>query len=204
MVFSSTIFLYYFLPIFLITYWLTPRQFKNFTALIWSLLFYMWGAPKFVVVLIVSILIDFFLVKGIHKAGEQRKRNYLFISLILNVGLLFFFKYSNFFVENVNLLIEGLGLSGVHWTKLALPIGISFFTFQKISYVVDVYRGKSEPLEKITDLVLYIMLFPQLIAGPIVRFGEIKDQLYDRFKNENIDTKLNGLFRFSIGLGKRC
>jgi alginate O-acetyltransferase complex protein AlgI len=91
----------------------------------------------------------------------------------------------------------------VHWTKLALPIGISFFTFQKISYIVDVYRGKNEPLQKLSDLALYIILFPQLIAGPIVRYSEIKDQLQNRVANENIDNRLNGLFRFSIGLAKK-
>ena len=220
MVFSSTIFLYYFLPIFLITYWLTPKQYKNITALIWSLLFYMWGAPKFVFVLLASVIIDFFLAKKIYitttsemqaeggsplEAREEVNQNkkYLILSLILNIGLLFYFKYANFFIENVNVLLEGIGMSGVHWAKLALPIGISFFTFQKISYIVDVYKGKHEPLEKLSDLMLYIMLFPQLIAGPIVRYGEIKDQLKDRSQFENIDNKLNGLFRFSIGLSKK-
>ena len=94
-------------------------------------------------------------------------------------------------------------MTGVHWTNLALPIGISFFTFQKISYIVDIFRGKNTPLKKISDLALYIILFPQLIAGPIVRYSEIKDQLQNRIANENIDNRLNGFFRFSIGLAKK-
>ena len=172
-------------------------------ALLWSVAFYAWGAPKFVFVLLGSILIDFFLAKKIHEStGFLRKRT-LIISMILNVGLLLYFKYANFFVENVNVILGKMGMSGVHWTKLALPIGISFFTFQKISYIVDVYRGKNKPLEKLSDLALYIVLFPQLIAGPIVRYGEIKNQLEDRSANENIDNRLNGLFRFSVGLAKK-
>ena len=203
MVFSSTIFLVYFLPFFLITYWLTPQKFRNITALVWSILFYAWGAPKFIFVLSGSIVIDFFLAKKIYESGSLLKKRYLYISMILNVGLLLYFKYANFFVENGNVLLENLGMSGVHWIKLALPIGISFFTFQKVSYIVDVYRGKNEPLKKLSDLALYIILFPQLIAGPIVRYSEIKDQLQNRIANENIDNRLNGLFRFSIGLAKK-
>ena len=203
MVFSSTIFLVYFLPFFLITYWLTPQKFRNITALVWSILFYAWGAPKFIFVLFGSIVIDFFLAKKIHESESFLKKRYLLASMVLNVGLLLYFKYANFFVENGNVLLENLGVSGVHWTKLALPIGISFFTFQKISYIVDVYRGKNEPLQKLSDLALYIILFPQLIAGPIVRYSEIKDQLQNRVANENIDNRLNGLFRFSIGLAKK-
>ncbi|MFK7772029.1 MAG: MBOAT family protein [Saprospiraceae bacterium] len=203
MVFSSTIFLVYFLPFFLITYWLTPQKFRNITALVWSILFYAWGAPKFIFVLFGSIVIDFFLAKKIYKEEIFLKKRYLLFSMVLNVGLLLYFKYANFFVGNANMLLENIGMSGVHWTKLALPIGISFFTFQKISYIVDVYRGKNEPLKKISDLALYIILFPQLIAGPIVRYSEIKDQLQNRVANENIDNRLNGLFRFSIGLAKK-
>ena len=203
MVFSSTIFLVYFLPFFLITYWLTPQKFRNITALVWSVLFYAWGAPKFIFILFGSIVIDFFLAKKIYESESFLKKRYLYISMILNVGLLLYFKYANFFVDNANVLLENLGMTGVHWTKLALPIGISFFTFQKISYIVDVYRGKNEPLKKLSDLALYIILFPQLIAGPIVRYSEIKDQLHNRIANENIDNRLNGLFRFSIGLAKK-
>jgi alginate O-acetyltransferase complex protein AlgI len=203
MVFSSTIFLVYFLPFFLITYWLTPQKFRNITALFWSILFYAWGAPKFIFVLFGSIVIDFFIAKKIHESDSFLRKRYLLMSMVLNVGLLLYFKYANFFVENANVLLESFGMTGAHWTKLALPIGISFFTFQKISYIVDVFRGKNEPLKKLSDLALYIILFPQLIAGPIVRYSEIKDQLQNRIANENIDNQLNGLFRFSIGLAKK-
>lgn len=203
MVFSSTIFLYYFLPLFLITYWLTPTKFKNEIALIWSLLFYMWGAPQFVFVLLISVWADFFLAKKITTSVKPKRKLYFLTSLFLNIGLLFYFKYANFFVENANILLENIGMTAVHWTKLALPIGISFFTFQKISYVVDIYQNKHEPLKKLSDFALYILLFPQLIAGPIVRYGEIKEQLEGRADYEDIDHKLNGLFRFTIGLSKK-
>ncbi len=203
MVFSSTIFLYYFLPLFLISYWLTPTKYKNGTALIWSLLFYMWGAPQFVFVLLASVAADFFLAKKINVSAQPQRKWYFLISILFNVGLLFYFKYANFFVDNANVLLEKIGMTAVHWTKLALPIGISFFTFQKISYVVDVYQNKHQPLKKISDFALYIMLFPQLIAGPIVRYGEIKEQLEDRSNNDDLDHKLNGLFRFTIGLSKK-
>lgn len=203
MVFSSTIFLVYFLPFFLITYWLTPQKFRNITALIWSTIFYAWGAPKFIFILLGSIIVDFFLVKKIDQTNNLNKKKYLWVSMVLNVGLLLYFKYANFFIENTNILLEGVGMNAVHWTKLALPIGISFFTFQKISYVIDVYRGKNKPLEKLSDLALYIILFPQLIAGPIVRYSEIKEQLQNRWVNENVDNRLNGFFRFSIGLAKK-
>jgi len=122
MVFSSTIFLIYFLPFFLITYWLTPQRFRNITALFWSVLFYAWGAPKFIFVLFCSIVVDFFLAKKIYQSEIFLKKKYLLISMVLNVGLLLYFKYSNFFIENANVLLENLGLTGVHWTNLALPI----------------------------------------------------------------------------------
>jgi len=202
MVFSSAIFLIYFLPLFLIIYWSTPCKFKNYTALLASLFFYAWGAPKFIFVLLASVVIDYFLAKIIARVQEHKKQ-YLVLSLALNLGLLFYFKYANFFVENINEILSSVGMSGVHWTKLALPIGISFFTFQKISYIVDVYKAKHEPLKKLSDLALYIIMFPQLIAGPIVRYGEIKKQLLDRRTESNIDNKLQGFFRFSIGLAKK-
>lgn len=182
---------------------MTPQKYRNITALIWSTIFYAWGAPKFIFILFGSIVVDFFLVKKINQSNDFIKKKYLWVSMILNVGLLLYFKYANFFIENTNTLLEGLGMSAIHWTKLALPIGISFFTFQKISYVIDVYRGKNKPLEKLSDLALYIILFPQLIAGPIVRYSEIKEQLQNRWTNENVDNRLNGFFRFSIGLAKK-
>ena len=124
-------------------------------------------------------------------------------SVIINIGLLAYFKYANFFIENVNLLLSKAGTTQVYWTSVALPIGISFYTFQKLSYSVDVFRKKSQPLKSIKDYMLFILLFPQLIAGPIVRYNEIAAQLTNRSANETIDNKLLGFYRFIIGLAKK-
>lgn len=203
MVFSSTVFLVYFLVIFVLTYWLTPEKYRNIVALAWSVLFFAWGAPKFIFIVLISVIVDFLLAKAIYSSNTKKKKQLLALSLLLNIGLLVYFKYANFFVENINGLLSLFNMAHVKWIDIALPIGISFFTFQKISYIVDVYRGKAEPLRKLVDLALYILLFPQLIAGPIVRFGEIKDQFYGRFQNYSTGIFINGFFRFSIGLGKK-
>lgn len=203
MVFSSTIFLLYFFPIFLALYYLSAEKYKNYVALAASLFYYSWGAPQFIFIVLGSILIDFFIVKEMYKSVGKKKKWLVISSVVLNIGLLAYFKYANFFVENTNNMLAAMGMHAVHWTKIALPIGISFFTFQKFTYSIDVYRGQHKPLEKITDLCLYILLFPQLIAGPIVRYNEIADQLTDRKANETIDNKLLGLFRFILGLSKK-
>ena len=204
MVFSSAIFLFYFFPAFLLLYFLTPAAYKNLAALAGSLFFYAWGAPAFIFVLLASVVVDFFLGNAIHAAGDSRRRKQLlWASMLLNVGLLAYFKYANFFAENVHAFLTALGLPAGTWTVVALPIGISFFTFQKISYVVDVYRGVHAPLKRLHDFALYILLFPQLIAGPIVRFHEIADQIEDRRSNLHIGHVFQGLFRFVIGLSKK-
>jgi len=203
MVFSSSLFLLYFLPAFLILYFIVPRLLKNYVALLASVVFYAWGAPDFIFIVVGSILIDFFLVKKLYQSTGNKKRWLTGISVLLNVGLLAYFKYANFFVENLDWLIQQFGGESVTWTHVALPIGISFFTFQKMTYAIDVYRGVHPPLKKVTDLALYILMFPQLIAGPIVRFNEIADQLVDRRKNENTDNRLTGFFRFAVGLGRK-
>lgn len=200
MVFSSTLFLVYFLPVFLLLYYLTPSNWKNYTALGFSLLFYAWGAPVFVFFLLGSCLFDFYLIRNF---SANNKKTYLGLSLVLNVGLLLYFKYANFFVDNFNVLLESIGYVKVGWAKVVLPIGVSFFTFQKISYSLDVYRGTSAPLKKFSDYLLYISLFPQLIAGPIVRFSTIEAQIIDRKENENYSFRLDGAFRFVIGLAKK-
>ena len=130
MIFSSSIFLFYFFPIFLFAYFITPVTHKNKTALAGSLLFYMWGAPKFGFLLIASTVLDFYLGNKIYQSSEKRKKKwFLSISIILNLGLLAYFKYANFFVENVNAILNGIGIEAVSWTNVVLPIGISFFTF---------------------------------------------------------------------------
>jgi alginate O-acetyltransferase complex protein AlgI len=204
MVFSSSLFLLYFLPAFLLVYHALPRSFRNYWVLLASILFYSWGAPKFVFVAIGAMVLNYYIVRFMSKAAKESKRKTLMqLSLLLNVGLLLFFKYANFFVENVNMLLENLGFTHITWTSIALPIGISFFIFQSITYTVDVYRKVSPPLEKPTDYILYILLFPQLIAGPIVRFNTIAAQITNRVKFETLDNVLSGFIRFSIGLGKK-
>ena len=203
MVFSSSLFLIYFLPVFLIVYFLLPRILKNPFTLLASIFFYAWGAPDFIFIVLGSIVLDFYVVKIMDRAVGSRKMWLLAASMVLNIGLLLYFKYANFFVENVDRALLHFGMEPVHWVKVALPIGISFFTFQKITYAVDVYRKVHAPLRLVTDYALYILMFPQLIAGPIVRYNEIADQLVDRRANENIDNRLTGFFRFVIGLSKK-
>ena len=202
MVFSSSIFLLYFLPIFLIVYQFLRGKLKNYWILIASVLFYSWGAPKFVLILLISTIIDFFIVRSLHNAQETRRRKLLLgTSISLNLGLLIYFKYANFFVENFNAVIQSIGFESVGWTSIALPIGISFYTFQTLTYSIDVYRKQHDPLDNVFDYLLYIMSFPQMIAGPIVRFNLIADQIKSRV--ETIDDKLLGFYRFIIGLAKK-
>lgn len=203
MVFSSSIFLLYFFPVFLIVYYLLGKRFKNIFTLFASIVFYAWGAPDFIFYVAGSILLDFYVVRALDQAPRKRKRLLLAFSIFLNLGLLAYFKYANFFIENLDTLLSSFGLDQVHWTKVILPIGISFFTFQKITYSVDVYRKVHAPLKRVWDYALYILMFPQLIAGPIVRFNEIADQIVDREKTETADNRLLGFIRFIIGLAKK-
>lgn len=202
MVFSSTLFLLYFLPAFLVCYTLTPKKGKNYTILLFSLLFYAWGAPKFIFLLVGSTIIDFYIVQSLHRATVKKKKKLLLAcSIIMNVGLLVYFKYANFFVENVNELLGFVGAEPFSWTAVLLPIGISFYTFQTLTYSIDVYRGIHKPLDKLTDYLLYIMSFPQMIAGPIVRFNSIADDIISR--EENYRTKVHGFVQFCLGLAKK-
>lgn len=202
MVFSSISFLLYFLPVFLFVYYLSDKKYKNWVILAFSIFFYSWGAPKFVFLLMASTFIDFYLVRWMHQTEEQKKKKWLLgLSITLNLGLLAFFKYANFFVDNVNGFLTLLGANNLSWTRIALPIGISFYTFQTLTYSIDVYRKVHKPLEKVGDYILYIMMFPQLIAGPIVRFNTIAGEIEDREDTHN--DRLLGFYRFCIGLGKK-
>jgi alginate O-acetyltransferase complex protein AlgI len=203
-IFSSIVFLLYFLPLFLVCYYLAGKQYKNVVILIFSIFFYSWGAPKFIFVILGTTLLDFYLVRWMDASRNNRMRSlFLIISLSVNLGLLFYFKYSNFFIENVNYLFELAGMPTVGWTKLILPIGISFYTFETITYVVDVYRRIHKPLYHFWDYQTYIILFPKLIAGPIIRYHELADQIQDRSAHENYENRLKGFYRFAIGLGKK-
>lgn len=202
MVFSSIEFIFYFLPIVLVLYYLAPKVAKNIVLLLASLFFYAWGAPDFFPIFIVSMICNFLITGKMHKTSETRARKgWLASSLILNIGLLAYFKYMNFFVDNVNAMLAFTNHATLHFARVALPIGISFFTFQSISYTVDVYRKVSEPLKKWYDYMLYISLFPQLIAGPIIRYNTIAEQLVNR--TIPVEGRVAGFRRFAIGLGKK-
>lgn len=202
MVFSSITFLLYFLPVFIIIYSLLPKVARNWFILLASILFYSWGAPTFVLLLIGSTVLDYYIVGALYRAEQKStKRQYLIASLVMNLGLLAYFKYANFFIENVNGALGSLGFEEVAWTAVALPIGISFYTFQTLTYSIDVYRGVHAPLKQLHNYLLYIMSFPQMIAGPIVRFNEVADQITDR--RHHIDDRIFGFYRFCIGLGKK-
>jgi alginate O-acetyltransferase complex protein AlgI len=135
--------------------------------------------------------------------SKLQRRLLLTLSVSVNLGLLFYFKYSNFFVENLDAMLKVFGINGLHWSKLIMPIGISFYTFETVTYVVDVYRRVQAPLTRFWDYQLYIILFPKLIAGPIVRYHEIADQIVDRRAFETADNRFLGMFRFIIGLAKK-
>lgn len=204
MVFSSIVFLLYFLPAFLITYYLVGKKYKNITILLFSIFFYSWGAPKFIFVILGTTFLDFHLVRWMSQTKKQlHRRLMLALSVSINLGLLVYFKYSNFFIENVNAVLSAFGGNNIQWTKLALPIGISFYTFETITYVVDVYRRVHKPLTNFWDYQLYIILFPKLIAGPIIRYYDLADQITDRSHNDTIDNRLTGFYRFAIGLAKK-
>jgi alginate O-acetyltransferase complex protein AlgI len=179
-------------------------RYKNFVLLIASIFFYSWGAPKFIFVILGTTILDFYVVKMMGESQNQVKRKLLlFLSIIANIGLLFYFKYANFFIDNINVALSNLNIQPLSWTHLILPIGISFYTFETITYVIDVYRKVHRPLTNFWDYQLYIIMFPKLIAGPIVRYIDIADQIKNRFVTDNIDARLTGFYRFSIGLGKK-
>lgn len=204
MVFSSIVFLLYFLPAFLFTYYFAGKKYKNVVILLFSIFFYAWGAPKFIFVILGVTFVDFHIVRWMSECTDVWKRRALLtLSVSINLGLLAYFKYVNFFIENINALLSVLGDAHIPWTRVILPIGISFFTFETITYVVDVYRRIHKPLNNFWDYQLYIILFPKLIAGPIVRYHDLADQISDRSQNDTIDNKLTGFYQFCIGLAKK-
>ena len=201
MVFSSITFLVYFLPVFLLLYHLAPHKYKNAVILFASIYFYSWGGPRFIFVILGTTFVDYFLVNAMHEQKSSgAKKKFLVLSLCLNLGLLFYFKYCNFFIDNINHLFG----SDIRWLRIALPIGISFYTFESLTYVVDVYRGIHKPLKNFWHYQTYILLFPKLIAGPIVRYHDIADQITNREKNYTPDVKLSGFLIFCLGLGKKA
>ena len=198
MIFSSLSFIFFFLPLLLIIYFISKEKYRNYILLLFSLLFYSWGEPKYILLMILSIIINYYSALKIDKKINKRsKKILLIISIILNLSILFYFKYIDFFVSNLNNMFN-ISLKRI---DVILPIGISFYTFQEISYLIDVYKKRIKAQKNIFYLGTYISFFPQLIAGPIVRYKDIEKQLLNR--NCTFDKFCNGARRFIIGLGKK-
>lgn len=199
MVFSSTIFLCVYLPLVLLGYYICPKKGRNLFLLIASLVFYAWGEPKYVFLMIFSILVNYIFGRLMDKHRENKKRLKLMLvlSVVIDIGLLSVFKYTDFIITNVNAIFG----ANFDLLNIALPIGISFYTFQAMSYTIDVYRDDVRVQKNLIDFGMYITMFPQLIAGPIVRYADVQDQLAER----SVTTAdfSEGVMRFVVGLGKK-
>lgn len=200
MVFSSLLFLFRFLPIVILGYFILPRKFRNLFLLLFSLFFYAWGEPTYIVLMLFSIVVNYvggiFVDKYKSRGSSKGAKTALIVSMVIDIGLLGIFKYTGFFLENVNAIMKtDLVLS------IVLPIGISFYTFQMMSYVIDVYRGDTKVQKNIINFGCYVSLFPQLIAGPIVQYKTVAEQLETRV--ETIDSFGEGVGRFTAGLSKK-
>ncbi|WP_066459368.1 MBOAT family O-acyltransferase [Anaerotruncus rubiinfantis] len=199
MVFSSILFLFRFLPVAFLAYYLTPKRLKNLTLLIASLVFYSWGEVRYFPIMVSVILVNYLAGLGIERFRERKKlcRSILVVSLVFSLGFLAFFKYTNFLLQNLNGIF---GLS-IPYLGLTLPLGISFYTFQIMTYTIDVYFGKIETEHNIINFGTFVVLFPQLIAGPIVKFSDISAELKDR----TITPKMvqDGIALFILGLGSK-
>lgn len=199
MVFSSTVFLFLFLPVVFLANKILPVKVRNPLLTVASLIFYAWGEPIYVLLMILSVAVNYLLARAMGRCFERNisAKAWLIICVIFNIGMLFVFKYANFFVNNIN-GIFGLSIS---IPDIRLPIGISFFTFQAMSYVLDVYMGTSKAQKNLWNILLYISFFPQLIAGPIVKYHDIDLQIQQR--TENPQMTADGLRRFTVGLAKK-
>mgnify|MGYP003371556029 FL=1 len=198
MVFSSITFLFYFLPIVLALYYLVPNKLKNLVLLISSFIFYFYGEPRYVLLMAFSIISTYTCGILVDKyRGTKNSKLFLILEIIISIGLLIYFKYTDFIIKNINLWLS----QKIDLINVLLPIGISFYTFQMISYVIDIYRGEVKVQKNILKLATYVSLFPQLIAGPIVRYSTIEKQLENR--EYSINKFSLGVRRFVIGLGKK-
>lgn len=200
MLFSSNVFLFVFLPIVLLLYYILPRSFRNPVLLLFSLFFYGWGEPIYLILMIVTIVMDYLFGLWIHSKKSKNKsaKVALIIGVIANLSILGFFKYTGFIVEQLRNMP---GLSEIQAPEITLPIGISFYVFQSMSYLIDVYRNDAPIQKDLVKLGTYVTLFPQLIAGPIVRYGDVAKQLSSR--KENIADFASGVLLFIIGLSKK-
>ena len=198
MVFSSITFLFYFLPLVLFSYFLVPYKLKNFVLLIFSLIFYAYGEPIYIFIMLFSCVVDYLNAIIIDKYRNTYKAKLALISsIIINLSLLGFFKYSNFFISIVNNLTN----SEFSLLNITLPVGISFYTFQTMSYTIDVYRNDAPVLKNILSMSTFVTLFPQLVAGPIVRYSDISYDLNNRV--HSFDKFYDGVYKFIIGLCKK-
>lgn len=195
MIFSSITFLYFFLPFTILFYYLTPKKYRNITLLIFSLIFYFYGEK--IPVLIIACILNYVLGLLINNNKENNKKLYLILGITINLFMIAYYKYSNFFIGNVNNVFN----INIRYLSVILPLGISFFTFQNISYLIDIYRGEVKAQKNILKYATYISFFPQLIAGPIVRYKDINEQLEER--KESFDNFGNGVTRFIVGLAKK-
>ncbi len=201
MLFSSGLFLFLFLPITLLLFYSSPKRLKNSTLLFASLVFYAWGGVSYTLLLLGSIILNYFFGIAIHKSRGQRAKWVLGTGIAVNLSTLILYKYADFLIENMNRALWKVNWPTIEYPSLLLPVGISFFTFQSISYLVDIYRKEADVQKNIINLALYISLFPQLIAGPIVRYHDIAKQLVKRtFTLTGFGL---GVERFIIGLAKK-
>lgn len=211
MVFSDLFFLFAFLPAFALCYllaaWVDRRKampsfsWRNAMLVVFSLIFYAWGEPVYVLLMLASVVVNYFVGLGIDRHEDRKRKRHLIIGLVFNIGILFVFKYAGFLVDNLETLIGKTSHLSSLTSHLALPIGISFYTFQSISYLIDVYRRTTPVQRSFKNLLLYISMFPQLIAGPIVRYGTIATEITDRHVNSR--DLAEGMMRFLRGLGKK-
>lgn len=199
MVFSSIVFLYIFLPIMLFIYFIVPNKLKNAVMIIASLIFFAWGEIKYIFIMLLLAVMDYMCGQKINKYWDDKnkKRIFLLIDIGVNLLILFFFKYSDFIITNINNITH----LNIPLLNIPLPIGVSFNTFQSLSYIIDVYRGTVKCEKSFYNYLTYTMLFPQIIAGPIVRYETVDEELEN--KNISIDNFTEGMKRFIIGLGKK-
>ena len=199
MVFSSILFIFRFMPAAFLIYYLTPRKFKNAVLFVMSLIFYSWGEVKYFPIMIASVIVDYTCSRVIESNRDKKWvcRTALTVSMLFNIGMLGFFKYTNFFMENIE-FITGITMPKL---KLTLPLGISFYTFQTMSYTIDVFLGKVKAETNIVDFSAFVVLFPQLIAGPIVRYTDISIELKTRKMDPEQIT--DGIKLFIFGMGSK-
>jgi alginate O-acetyltransferase complex protein AlgI len=203
MLFYAPIFLFIYLPLALVTVGLVNHRYRSLLLLVWSIAFYLWGEPTFVGVAMLSAIVDYFICQQIFKHRETPPaRLYLGLGVGLNLLLLIYYKYVDFGITTINALLQPLGWADLSLLKIALPIGVSFLVFEKITYLVDVYRGQGAPARSLQDYLLYVFLFPKLLAGPIIKYHDIADQIADS-QAPNAEEFFLGFRRFLLGLVKK-